>query len=147
MAHDTSNQDEQHLQLLTIFHYVVALMIAAFACFPVFHLVMGIFLLAAPETFEQEETMDQAERGMLTFVGLMFTVIPSLIILLGWTCAVCLAIAGRCLARRTNYTFCLAMAAIACLFMPFGTVLGVLTIIVLVRPSVKEMFDGKKCHS
>ncbi len=27
-----------------------------------------------------------------------------------------------------------------CLFMPFGTVLGVLTIIVLMRPSVKALF-------
>jgi hypothetical protein len=33
-----------------------------------------------------------------------------------------------------------AVAAIACMFMPFGTVLGVFTIIVLMRPSVKELF-------
>ena len=33
-----------------------------------------------------------------------------------------------------------AVAAIACMFMPFGTVLGVFTIIVLMRPSVKERF-------
>jgi hypothetical protein len=32
------------------------------------------------------------------------------------------------------------MAAISCIFMPFGTVLGVFTIIVLLRPSVKELF-------
>jgi hypothetical protein len=32
------------------------------------------------------------------------------------------------------------MAAIACMLMPFGTVLGVFTIIVLMRPSVKELF-------
>jgi len=33
------------------------------------------------------------------------------------------------------------MAAIECIFMPFGTVLGVFTIVVLARPSVKEMFE------
>ena len=33
------------------------------------------------------------------------------------------------------------MAATMCLFMPFGTVLGVFTIIVLMRPSVKPLFD------
>ena len=32
------------------------------------------------------------------------------------------------------------MAAIECMFFPFGTVLGVLTIIVLIRPSVKPLF-------
>jgi len=36
--------------------------------------------------------------------------------------------------------FCLVMAGVECIFTPFGTVLGVLTIIVLVRPSVKELF-------
>jgi len=32
------------------------------------------------------------------------------------------------------------MACIECLFMPFGTVLGVFTILVLVRESVKQLF-------
>lgn len=37
--------------------------------------------------------------------------------------------------------FCLIMAGIACLFMPFGTVLGVFTIVVLTRESVREMIS------
>ena len=61
-------------------------------------------------------------------------------ILVGWAVAICVIVAGRFLARRVHYTFCLVVAAIACLFMPFGTVLGVLTIIVLMRPSVKALF-------
>ena len=32
------------------------------------------------------------------------------------------------------------MAGIECMFTPFGTVLGVFTIIVLMRPEVKTMF-------
>jgi hypothetical protein len=44
------------------------------------------------------------------------------------------------LKRHTNYTYCLVVAAIECMFTPFGTVLGVLTIIVLVRPTVKALF-------
>jgi len=54
--------------------------------------------------------------------------------------AVCLALAGRFLAQRRRYYYCLVMAGIACMFMPFGTVLGVFTIIVLLRESVKELF-------
>jgi hypothetical protein len=34
------------------------------------------------------------------------------------------------------------MAAVACVFFPFGTVLGVFSIIVLTRESVKRLFDG-----
>jgi hypothetical protein len=34
----------------------------------------------------------------------------------------------------------LVIAAVECIFFPFGTVLGVLTIIVLMRPSIKSLF-------
>jgi hypothetical protein len=36
--------------------------------------------------------------------------------------------------------FCLVMGGVECLFMPFGTVLGVFTIIVLMREPVKQLF-------
>ena len=48
--------------------------------------------------------------------------------------------AGRFLAQRAYYTFCFVVAALECVFVPFGTVLGVFTIVVLQRPAVKEMF-------
>lgn len=37
----------------------------------------------------------------------------------------------------------MSMAGVACMFTPFGTILGVLTIIVLVRLSVKEFFGQR----
>ena len=49
-------------------------------------------------------------------------------------------LAGRFLAQRRHHTFCVTMAAVQCLFMPFGTILGVFTIVVLNRPSVKQLF-------
>ena len=72
--------------------------------------------------------------------GLFFTIIPAAIILFGWAFAICLAVAGYSLAKRQRYMFCLIMAGISCIFTPFGTVLGVFTIIVLSRPQVKELF-------
>jgi hypothetical protein len=48
--------------------------------------------------------------------------------------------AGRCIAQRKRYMFCFVMACIACLSVPLGTALGVFTIIVLQRPTVKAMF-------
>ena len=49
---------------------------------------------------------------------------------------------GRGLAQRKRYMFCLVVACVECLFMPFGTVLGVFTIIVLSRDSVKALFGS-----
>lgn len=40
--------------------------------------------------------------------------------------------------------YCLVMAGIECMFMPFGTVLGVFTIIVLMRESVQKLFAANE---
>ena len=130
------NQDEEHLRLLSIFHYVCAGLAALFACFPIFHLVLGLVLLLSPESFGTGHNQPPK------FLGLFFVVFAACFILLGWAFAAVLAYAGRCLAARKSYTFCLVMAGIACIFMPFGTILGVFSIIVLVRPSVKTLFGA-----
>ncbi len=126
------DNDEQYLKLLSVFHYVVGGLAALFACFPLIHFSIGIAMLVG--------AIDDAPK----FIGLVFTMFAMLFILAGWALAICLIIAGRNLAQRRHYMFCLVVAAIACAFMPFGTVLGVFTIIVLMRPSVKELFGVEK---
>jgi hypothetical protein len=68
--------------------------------------------------------------------------IGSLLFLLGIAIAICILIAGRSLAKHTRYWFAFVVACIECLFIPFGTILGVFTIIVLSRDSVKELFPA-----
>jgi len=126
------NEDEQYLKMLSVFHYVVGGLAACFACIPIIHLSIGIAMLVG--------AIDDAPE----FVGVFLVLIAIFAMLVGWTLAVCIIVAGRCLAKRRRYMFCLVMAAISCVFMPFGTVLGVFTIIVLMRPSVKELFAVNK---
>ena len=134
------NMDENlsQIKLLSIFHYVVAAVAALFACFPIFHLLIGISILTGG-------FFSNANDGNMSFpfplFGLLFTLLPAAIILLGWTFAICLAFAGYSLAQKQRYMYCLVMACISCMFTPFGTVLGVFTIIVLMRPSVKALFN------
>jgi len=49
---------------------------------------------------------------------------------------------ARALKRRRNRWLCLATAAISCLNLPYGTALGVATLMVLSRESVVALFDG-----
>jgi len=55
-------------------------------------------------------------------------------------CEAMLMTAGAFLRRPAHYKFCFAAAVVACLLMPLGTVLGVFTIIALLRPGVKALF-------
>jgi hypothetical protein len=128
------NQDVEHLRLLSIFHYIVGGLLAIFASIPVIHLVLGLILVLKPQLFGPENNQPPP------FVGWFFVIFASAFIVLGWTLAVMMVWAGRCLSRRLHHAFCFVMACLGCLFMPFGTVLGVFTIIVLMRPSVKALF-------
>lgn len=127
------DQTEEHLRLLSIFHYVVAAFAALFALFPLIHLVIGIAILTGH--FGKEGADAEAR-----WVGGFFVAFATVWILTGLTFAVGVLFAGRNLAKRTRYTFCLVMAGIECIFVPFGTVLGVLTIIVLMKEPVKAIF-------
>ncbi len=74
-----TEQDAEHLRLLSIFQYIVGGMQGLVGCFPIFHFLFGAAVAA------------------------------------GVTAAMC---------------------------MPFGTVLGVFTILVLARPAVKAAFEA-----
>ena len=127
----TPPEDLEHLRLLSIFHYVVAGFAGLFALFPVIHLVLGIAMVSGrlDDSYTEER-----------FFGLFFIGIAGVMILAGLVFTCLLIAAGRSLSRHTNYMFCLVIAALECAFAPFGTVLGVFTIIVLQRPSVKQLF-------
>jgi hypothetical protein len=73
-------------------------------------------------------------------LGWFFVVIGGLVVGLSWAVAICAIIAGLSLARRKRYIFCIVIAAVLCLWMPLGTILGVLTLVVLLRDSVKQQF-------
>jgi hypothetical protein len=131
-----AEQDAEHLRLLSIFHYVVAGFQAMFASFPILHLLFGVAMVFFPDRFGGGRG-----GGPPAFVGWFFIVFASAWMLIGWTLAVCLVVAGRSLAQRRRHTFCLVVAAVvAVTCMPLGTVLGVFTFIVLLRPSVKQAF-------
>lgn len=131
------NQDQDQIKILAIFHFVVAAIAGLFACFPIFHLLMGISMLTGG--FFPEGAPPNAPFPFGLF-GLMFTLIPAGMIFFGWLFAIALAVSGYFLLRKRSYLYCLVMAGVSCVFTPFGTVLGIFTIVVLMRPSVKELF-------
>lgn len=136
----TREEADRYLRILAICHYVLGGIAGLIACFPILHLVIGIVMTGAGLFGAASSDTNGAEFWPFPLMGAFFIVIAGTVILLGWTFAVCIVMAGRSLMLRKRYTFCLVMAAIACTFMPLGTVLGVFTIIVLMQPVVREMY-------
>jgi hypothetical protein len=129
-------QDLEHLRLLAVLHYVLGGINAVLACCPVIYLGMGVVMIAAPDAFDGGKG-----QGPPPELGWFFVVLGAFVMLFGWTLATCVILAGRFLAQHRNYIFCFVVAVIMCVFMmPFGTVLGVFTIIVLMRQSVRVLF-------
>jgi hypothetical protein len=131
---DMSNEDIKQLDLLSMFHYIVSGITALFSCIPFMHVFMGLAMVSG-KFFE-----DGNGSAPPPFMGWMFVIMGTVFIVLGWSMAVCIFFAGRKLKRHKNRAFCMVVAGIECMFMPFGTVLGVFTLIALNKDSIKEIF-------
>ena len=66
----------------------------------------------------------------------------SLFVLGGWALAAAMIAAGRMLRRRKSRTACQVIAALECLLMPLGTLLGVFTLMALSQDRAQEIFDA-----
>lgn len=132
------SQDAEHLRLLAIFHYIVAGLGALCSFFPLLYTIGGAVFIGAA----RHGTAKPGEDLPPEFLGWIFVVLGSVLFLLGIAMSVCILMTGRSLALRKRYTFALVMACIECLFVPFGTVLGVFTIVVLSRESVRGLFSS-----
>jgi hypothetical protein len=136
------NQDNEHLRLLAVFHYVVAGFATLVSFFPLLYSIVGVFLLYAAHHHGPGN-----QEPPPAFLGWIFIVLGALFFLAGVTMAICILIAGRCLSRRKAYSFALVVACIECLFIPFGTILGVFTIVALSRDSVRALFSTEQSRA
>ena len=132
---EAANKDLEHLKLLSISHYIVAGFLALFACVFIIHIIIGVAMLVVPE-----KMLDEAGNQAPAFIGWIFAIMGGAVVLGGWIFSACMIAAGRFLARKKHHLYCLIIAGISCLFVPLGTVLGIFTLVVLLRPEVKQLF-------
>jgi hypothetical protein len=109
------NQDLEHLQLLSISHYVVAAAGGLGSLFPIFHLILGIAMVTG-----RLPNSHGGDPGQV-IMGSFSVAFAATWMVCGLAFAVCLFLAGRFLAQRRRYHFCLVVAAAVSMFMPVGT--------------------------
>jgi len=130
-------EDIHYLNLLATFHLIVAGIVGLLSCLPLIDLFIGVPMLKdVPYALSQNEFFSQT-----TITPLIFILLPSGMAVIGWMFAVAIALNGYYLKNRKWLNYCMIVSGIETIFMPFGTVLGVFTIILLTKPNIKNLFD------
>jgi len=129
--------DAEHLRLLRLGYFIAGSVTAVVSCFLIFHTVFLLIFGLNPQLFNAPN-----QRGtppppglFLGLAGLLMTFMVA-----GWIFGALQIYAGICLGKRRHMTCVFIIGIIECLFLPWGTALGVLTILVLSRPSVAALF-------
>jgi hypothetical protein len=128
------DKDLQYLKILSIFYFVIGGLIALLSCFALIYLFIGVMFVSTPMPSGSGTPPPPA-------LGWFFIIISIAVILVGWTWAAALMVAGWLLGRCRRYLYCLVMGCSVLLFQPLGTILGIFTIILLIRPTVKRLFE------
>ena len=137
LPRDQRNIDTDHLNLLSIFHFVGAGLALLGILFLIAHFALMHFVFMNPAFWQNQKGVPPPQEFFSIFIvfyivgGIWFVVSATLNVL-----------SGLFLHKRRNRTFSLVVAGINCVHMPLGTLLGVFTMIVLLRPSVREIYEG-----
>ena len=128
------DEDANHLNLLRIFHIIMGVLVIVCSTFGLIYVAFGIVFVAAPPPSSGGAEPPPAAMGAFFVIfGLIMTAIIAGI-------GVLLLMVAKGLNQRKWWMFILVMSGINCMNAPLGTALGVFTIIVLLRPSVKHAF-------
>ncbi|MEZ5385064.1 MAG: hypothetical protein R3F13_06065 [Prosthecobacter sp.] len=145
------SKDSEHLRALAICHYVHA----------VFTLLATLFLIWF-QRFTEQVLSDQKKivadlTAFTNRTGQQLPPIPDLeqqmemlqsayqtATAFGLLIVICSFVLGRFMQRRTHRSFSIVAAACLCFAAPFGTILGILTILVLTRESVMRLYAAAK---
>jgi FtsH-binding integral membrane protein len=133
----STDEDREHLRLLTIFYYIWAGIQSLGGLIGLAFIGVGAFIASSPQIAQNNNPPPPWFSAIFAGLGaLVFVSVEGMAALSFFT--------GRFLSRRQHHTFCVVVSVLNCLSLPFGTALGVFTLIVLQRPSVKALFAGNE---
>lgn len=135
-------EDAGHIRSLSIAHYVFAGLSALLSCFSLIYIFLGGAFILGKVPPSPAPPAGSPPPPDMAFMGWFFALFGLAFLILGLGIAICQFLTARWLSARKKRTFCFVVACIECINMPLGTLLGIFTILVLSRPSVKALFDA-----
>lgn len=128
------NKDLDHLKLLGILHTVWGVLAILFGLlFGIMYVGIGV-ATATSNTTDESGMSSGTVGGILVVLGIVFIVAATIY-------GILMYIAGAKLRKQRSYGFCFFVAILDLLGFP-SIILGIFTLIVLSRPTVKELFKG-----
>jgi len=130
-----SNRDSDQLKLIEVFHYVmVGLALGGMAFIYMHYLIMSTAFSHPWPQQKEQPPFDPVEffrafRWFYLFMGVW-----------GLASLVANLASGLCIRARKYRFFSMIIAGFNCINMPFGTGLGICTLIVLLRPTMPEIY-------
>lgn len=132
-----SRADGDHLNLIAIFHFVLAGMsFLGLGLLGIHWLLMDV-VMSNPEIWEKTPGAPPPPQFFSMFRW-FYLFLGAVIVLAGAVNV----ISGICLRTRRHRTFSLVVAGLNCAWFPLGTTLGVFTFIVLFRESVRGLYSA-----
>jgi hypothetical protein len=139
LMRDQRKTDADHLKLLGIFHFIGAALALLGILFLLAHFALMHAVFTNPNLFKVPNQQNQQPPPEAIFdimkwfylaFGLWFLI-----------CGTINLISGYCLLKRKNRIFSLVVAGINCIHIPLGTTLGAFTMVVLLRDSVRDLYQ------
>ena len=137
---DFTVRDEDHINILAVCYWV-------FGALGIFTSIGAGLYMAFLATMMQQMSNevgaaagDIPELEMLGNLPGVILGLGVLLVVLGVVGAIMKIITGFLLKKRKAYTFCLITAGLTSLSLPFGTIIGVFTFVVLMRKQVARAF-------
>lgn len=127
-------KQNEKLNTLAILHYVAGGLGCLFSCFPLIHVAVGIFVLNNPEQNPNNPPRE--------FIGYLFAGIGLLFFIMGQIIAGLTIYSGKCIKNQVKHKFSFILSCILCVCIPFGTALGIYSIITLQKEEIKNLYNN-----
>lgn len=131
--------DEEHLKILSLAFVVSASVSAFYSLFGLLYVFMGI-MMGTTLSHLPQASANPAQGPSPAFVGWIFSFIGLAFFLIGIAVTAARFRAAWCIKHRKSRLFCMVIAGIGCLEIPYGTALGIFAFLVLGGDSVVPLF-------
>ena len=135
---DRRSSDSEHLKILAIFHFVLAGLCFLGLAFLGLHYVL-MHTVMTKATFENNGHMQgpspEAFFAIFRWFYVIFGTFTLAASLMNFLSAIFIG-------RQVNRTFSIVVGGLDCFMVPFGTALGVFTLVVLLRDSVRQAYEA-----